>query len=271
LVDIIKIGEWQFHPDKALLSLDGEPLRLESRAAAVLELLCRRNGDVVSHEEFIAEIWNGRFVSSNSVAVVIRDIRNSLNDNAKSPRYIETVPKRGYRIAETVQFLSEVENQADEIPDEIAVADGFIQTHKNKLAAFFIILTLLAGALFFTIKASTASNSADFVSVSVGEFKNDTEDETYDPLSAAMSELVTTELMRYGNINISTRSDAKILVRGNIIIWDGHVAVGLHAENTNNGELIWSGMASGPESELPRQVRKRFEGLVAKLEDQSNQ
>src|SRR2546430_2002138 len=92
------IGDWRFHAGEDELRRPGERRKLEHRAARTLELLCGRRGEVVSREAILEAVWQGRAVSPNSVAIVISDLREALGDDARSPRHIETVAKRGYRL-----------------------------------------------------------------------------------------------------------------------------------------------------------------------------
>ena len=64
-------------------------------------MLCEAGGDVVSQEQLIDGVWQGRALSENSVAVVIGQLRRALDDDAREPRLIETIPKRGYRLRAT--------------------------------------------------------------------------------------------------------------------------------------------------------------------------
>src|SRR3954469_3839253 len=93
-----RIGGWEFSPATGELRRRADVRRLEPRAAKALELLCEANGEVVSQEQLIAGVWSGRSLSENSVAVVIGQLRRALDDDAREPRLIETIPKRGYRL-----------------------------------------------------------------------------------------------------------------------------------------------------------------------------
>ena len=93
-----RIGEWHFHPGSGELRRGSDVRRLEPRAARTLELLLEARGSVVSHERLIHEVWSGRTLSENSVAVVVGQLRRALGDDARDPRLIETIPKRGYRL-----------------------------------------------------------------------------------------------------------------------------------------------------------------------------
>src|SRR3569832_1777653 len=92
------IGTWRFEPAVGELSRDGVCLRLEDRTARTLALLARRRGEVVAQAEIVAEVWNGRSQSGNSVAIVISDLRKALGDDGRAQTCIEPVTTRGYRL-----------------------------------------------------------------------------------------------------------------------------------------------------------------------------
>ena len=97
--EVWTIGRWRFDAALGSLSDGSEVHRLELRAAATLAVLCRRRGEVVTRQELLGEVWQGRAVSPNSVAVVIADLRRHLGDDAKAPVLLLTLAKRGYRLA----------------------------------------------------------------------------------------------------------------------------------------------------------------------------
>jgi DNA-binding winged helix-turn-helix (wHTH) protein/Tfp pilus assembly protein PilF len=80
----------------------GERKVLTARAFDVLCHLIERRGRVVEKAELFEQVWKERFVTDNALTRVVADIRQALGDSAAAPRYIETIPKRGYR------FVAEV-------------------------------------------------------------------------------------------------------------------------------------------------------------------
>src|SRR6266550_3764475 len=104
-----RIGGWEFSPATGELRRRTDVRRLEPRAAKALQLLCEANGELVSQEELIAGVWHGRALSENSVAVVIGQLRRALDDDAREPRLIETIPKRGYRLRPTEESSGTVQ------------------------------------------------------------------------------------------------------------------------------------------------------------------
>jgi TolB-like protein/DNA-binding winged helix-turn-helix (wHTH) protein/Flp pilus assembly protein TadD len=83
-------------------------------ATRVLEHLAERPGQVVASEELVDSVWQRRVVGDEAVYRVIADIRQALQDDAKRPRYIETIRKRGYRLLAPVEYQSGRETHASE-------------------------------------------------------------------------------------------------------------------------------------------------------------
>lgn len=98
-----------FHLDPAnrRLTRDGIPVELNARYLDALTLLVREPGKLVPKDRFMAEVWRGIPVTDEALTQCIRTLRRQLGDDAASPRFIETVPKHGYR------FIATVMNEAD--------------------------------------------------------------------------------------------------------------------------------------------------------------
>jgi DNA-binding winged helix-turn-helix (wHTH) protein len=82
--------------DRRLL-LDGEPVELNSRYFDALALLVREEGKLVPKQRFLDEVWRGVPVTDEALTQCVKTLRRQLGDDAASPRFIETVPKHGYR------------------------------------------------------------------------------------------------------------------------------------------------------------------------------
>ncbi len=70
----------------------------------VLLALAEHAGEVISAEQLLIEVWRGTFYGDNPVHKAIAYLRKAFNDDPKSPRYIETIRKRGYRLIATVSY-----------------------------------------------------------------------------------------------------------------------------------------------------------------------
>jgi TolB-like protein len=78
--------------------MDGRRVRLQRQPSRLLELLLARPGEIVSREEIRLALWEGTHVDfERSLNFCVAKLRSALRDNAASPRYVETIPTRGYR------------------------------------------------------------------------------------------------------------------------------------------------------------------------------
>jgi putative transposase len=98
LVNTGKIYFLDFTFDPALRTLQHNDsiLQLRKKQSGVLALLCAKYPNPVSQEDFLAEVWEGGYVTSQSIAQMIRSLRLSLGDESKS--IIVTIPKLGYQL-----------------------------------------------------------------------------------------------------------------------------------------------------------------------------
>ena len=89
------------------LRRDGQPVELTSRYLDALVLLVREAGRLVSKDRFLDEVWRGVPVTDEALTQCIRTLRRQLGDDAASPRFIETVPKHGYRFVAPVEVAGD--------------------------------------------------------------------------------------------------------------------------------------------------------------------
>jgi DNA-binding winged helix-turn-helix (wHTH) protein len=104
-----RIGEWTACSDTDSLSRDGVQRKIERRAMEALAVLAERAGHVVMKDELIEAVWGRMAVSDHSVAMAISQLRRAMNDDARAPRYIETITKRGYRLIADCERLAYAE------------------------------------------------------------------------------------------------------------------------------------------------------------------
>lgn len=113
---LIKFDDYVFNPTKGTISLRDEQIHLEYQQAKLLALLIENHSTHVSREQISQEIWQGIIVEDNTISKAITRLRKVLNDNAKSPLYIKTVPKKGYQFIASFSYVTE-ENGEPESPN----------------------------------------------------------------------------------------------------------------------------------------------------------
>ncbi len=97
------LGDWEVLPAKGLLRRDGEEVHPEPLVLAVLMLLAKRDGDLVTKDELIDEAWGGKAFSDEPLLRCISLLRGHLGDK-KPFEYIETLQRRGYRLLKPVEL-----------------------------------------------------------------------------------------------------------------------------------------------------------------------
>ncbi len=88
--------DYTFNPALRTLQRDDTTLQLRKKQSDVLALLCAKYPSPVSQDEFLSEVWDGSYVTSQSIAQMIRSLRISLKDESKN--IIVTIPKLGYQL-----------------------------------------------------------------------------------------------------------------------------------------------------------------------------
>ena len=87
------------------LTTDDRPIELNGRYFDALALLVREHGKLISKDRFLAEVWRGVPVTDEALTQCIKTIRRQLGDDAVRPRFVETVPKHGYRFVAPVETV----------------------------------------------------------------------------------------------------------------------------------------------------------------------
>jgi len=98
-----RFADFTFDPGERRLSRGSERVEVSSRYLDALTLLLRDRGRLVTKDRFMDEVWAGVPVTDEALTQCIRTLRRELGDDAARPRFIETVPKHGYR------FIGEAE------------------------------------------------------------------------------------------------------------------------------------------------------------------
>src|SRR5262245_29848181 len=93
-----RLGDWVVHPQDGTLRSSGASRRIEPQVMHLLVFLASRSGGAVSKQEILDHVWKGSLVSDDALTGAIYQLRKALGDDARQPRFIETIPKRGYRL-----------------------------------------------------------------------------------------------------------------------------------------------------------------------------
>ncbi len=100
-----EFGPFQLDLNDRLLTREGEVISLRPKATEILVRLVKNAGQLIKRDELLKEVWPDTFVEESNLSQTIFTLRKALGDDRSEPRYIETVPRRGYR------FVAEVTDE----------------------------------------------------------------------------------------------------------------------------------------------------------------
>ncbi len=123
----VRFGAFAFDPSSRELRKGGTRLRVPDQSLAILAMLLDRPGELVTREEIQARLWpHGTIVEfEHSVNSAVKRLREALSDTAATPRYIETLPRKGYR------FIGQLEKDT---PEAGALVPGAVVSHYQIVA-----------------------------------------------------------------------------------------------------------------------------------------
>lgn len=128
VAECYQFADFELEPAQRQLRCAGVPVELNSRYLDALLLLLQNAGKLVSKQQFFEQVWPGLVVSDEALTQCIRTLRRVLQDSASTPRFIETVPKHGYRFIAAVSWQD-------------AAADSIIATNSSQPASQLADLT----------------------------------------------------------------------------------------------------------------------------------
>ena len=105
--EVFSIGECRIYPAGNELRRGNTRVQLEPKVMALLCHLAQNAGDTLSREQLFEALWPGVIVSDDTLTQAIIKLRKALGDSARNPKYIQTVPKRGYRLVAAVDSASD--------------------------------------------------------------------------------------------------------------------------------------------------------------------
>jgi TolB-like protein/DNA-binding winged helix-turn-helix (wHTH) protein/Flp pilus assembly protein TadD len=201
----------------------GVKLRLQGQPVQVLAVLLKRSGELVTRDELRAQIWPGdTFVDfDHSLHNSIARIREALGDSAGNPRYIETLPRRGYRFIAPVELVgSEVSSVAEqselsaqtrisEQSSELVKASSFSMPSKTRAAVAITFLTLVVlGLALWLVPTLTHSNTTGLPlrSIAVLPLENLSGDVSQDYFVDGMTEELITDLAKVSALRVTSRT-----------------------------------------------------------------
>ena len=225
----VKFGDFIADLDSFELRKHGIRIKLQDQPFQILKLLLQRPGQLVTRDEFRMELWTeSTFVDFDAgLNAAIRRLRDALNESAEQPRYIETLPRHGYRFIAAVEVDTlppaappqavqipapngneQKETEAPELPVPVKHATSRRPYwQKGLLAACLLLGALAVGAVTLRSKLfAHHSSSSQISSIAVLPLENLSGDSSQDYFAEGMTDALITDLAQIKQLHVISRT-----------------------------------------------------------------
>lgn len=160
-----EIGDWEILPARGVFRREDQEERPEPRVFGVLLALAKRDGDLVTRDELIDELWGGRATSDEPINRSLSQLRGHLGDQERPHQYIETLTRRGYRLKQKVRLKERSPSVAAE-----ALAD--IRSSQARFWKIVAVIAAVALLAVIYVNGPLKPGAGDVHSIGVLPFSN---------------------------------------------------------------------------------------------------
>jgi eukaryotic-like serine/threonine-protein kinase len=299
-----RFGTFEFDDRTALLTRGDRPIALEPQPARALGLLLSHAGELVTRDDLRAHLWGDdtHVDFDRGLAYSIGQLRAALGDSAENPRFVQTLPRRGFKFIAPVEAIAKQPAVAEaghpaarrtESTEEVVTgAVPRQQTRWATAVAALVLLLILGVASWMTSRHDTSpAQSRPIVAVAV--FENETGDPVYERPVAALSDAIVERLTALGADRIGVNGNASILrrprdardtravardtgaaylVAGQLQTRDGKLSLLVHMIRLDDGTHVWFRRIARPlgdrletlDGEVSSQIEAAVRSIVLK-------
>jgi TolB-like protein/DNA-binding winged helix-turn-helix (wHTH) protein/Tfp pilus assembly protein PilF len=265
VVGPVRFGVFEFDPAVPELRRNGRHVSLQDMPLRVLEMLLEHPNELVARETFFARLWphDESGILDDNLNTAVRKLRLALNDSAHHPRFLETVPKRGYRFVAPVETMREAPLPPPE--SQLPTPDPPRVAHRLGLKVIapivLLLIAVLIGIYFEKDKPSEAADRAQAgpTTLAVLPFSNASNAVDDDYFSDGLTEEIVDRLSRSGRLRVVSRTStfaikdkelgaqeigrmlgADSLVEGSVRRSGDHLRINVRLINARDGYQLWS-------------------------------
>jgi TolB-like protein/DNA-binding winged helix-turn-helix (wHTH) protein/Tfp pilus assembly protein PilF len=286
---VLRFGIYELDSQSGELRRHGLKIRLPDQAFQILRLLLDRAGEVVTREELRQRLWSSDTFVDFDVGVnsAIRKLREALDDSAENPRFVETLPRRGYRFIAPVKPA-----RADQIPEPVTPGNATSGSRVQQrwiaggllLAAMIVVLALVYQRGWW-VRLRAGAAPGQIRSLAVLPFENLTGDPAQDYFVDGMTDALTTDLVQIGGLQVISRTSAMQykrakkplpaigqelnvdgLVEGAIVRSGQHVRITAQLIHAATDRHVWAHTYEGELSDVVRLQQEVTRAIVTAIE-----
>ena len=215
---LLRFDNFEFHLQSGELRKNGRPLRLQEQPCQVLCALLEKPGEIVTREDLKQKLWPAdTFVDfDDGLNTAVKKLRDRLGDSSERPRFIETIPRRGYRFIGTIEDEA-AQGQISGTGHAANAQSGGVEHPANGIrrqwlwvcaVATIVAATSISGWMLFRARSAARGNNAPIASLAVLPFANLSGDPSQEYFADAMTDEMTSDLAKIGSLRVISRTSA---------------------------------------------------------------
>lgn len=252
------IDGWLVSPAEGVLTRGSVIEHLEPKVMDVLVYFASHPGEVITRDELERKVWHGALIGYDAVTATVIKLRKALQDNAKQPRIIATIPKKGYQLIAAVALLDDGIKTGTTpsvlTTSKLTSARKPVTFLKMGVAAAILVAILLLGWLGFSLRTDGI-----IPSIIVMPVENLGEDEAHDVFVDGITEDIITDLSRMSNLMVFASNttfkykgrtvtpeelrqelNVSFILKGTIRRHDDQIRINMQLVNAETGFNIWA-------------------------------
>ena len=263
-----QLGKWLVCVPEGTITCSGEKRRLEPKALSVLMVLAEAEGALVSRENLLDAVWYNQVVGDDVINSNIAALRKALGDDRKTDRFIQTIPKKGYKLVKDVQWL-EAENKGSVSGTTTQTVESLSSSFNWRLYVPLVLLLLVVVSVIVNQSQSKVIPTRDDYSIAVLPFDIFSADPDLVFFADGLAEEILHQLVTNPNLKVMARSASfkyrdsekpisaiaeelkvKYLIEGSVRIHDEELRVTVQLIDARNNFHLWSRVFDDSTGEL---------------------
>jgi DNA-binding winged helix-turn-helix (wHTH) protein len=167
----LSVGDFEVDLRCGELRRNGDRIKLQEKPFQILTALIERPGEVVTRQEMQQQLWpTDTFVDfEHSINTAVKKLREALGDDAENPRFIETLPRRGYRLSAPVEIVEKSGSSPEAAISPVPPREGNLQRRKPQkrwpVAAIAVLVTASVAIIYSSLWRRTIPSRSAWVQI----------------------------------------------------------------------------------------------------------